>query len=94
MALYAHRDGYNVLHGDGSAKWHGDPQQSIVWYDVYYPSAGGGKPAETSSNMIHFMPGILAEIAVHFPQFRLGCPHGRKKIHPSQTVRQTSQTRR
>jgi len=43
MALYAHRDGYNVLYADGSAKWHGDPQQSIVWYDVYYPSAGGGK---------------------------------------------------
>jgi prepilin-type N-terminal cleavage/methylation domain-containing protein/prepilin-type processing-associated H-X9-DG protein len=27
----AHRDGYNVLYGDGSAKWFGDPQQQIMW---------------------------------------------------------------
>ena len=31
---YAHRDGYNVLYGDWSAKWYGDPQQRIMWYVV------------------------------------------------------------
>ena len=28
---YAHRDGYNVVYGDGSGKWYGDPQGRIMW---------------------------------------------------------------
>jgi prepilin-type processing-associated H-X9-DG protein len=28
---YGHRDGYNVLYGDGSVRWHGDPQQRLIW---------------------------------------------------------------
>ena len=28
----AHKDGYNVLYGDGHAAWFGDPQQRIVWW--------------------------------------------------------------
>ena len=32
--LYAHREGYNVLYGDWSAKWYGDPQQRIMWYKI------------------------------------------------------------
>ncbi len=31
FGLLAHRDGYNVLYGDWSAKWVGDPQQRILW---------------------------------------------------------------
>ena len=34
MAQYAHRDGYNVLYGDWSAKWYGDPQERISWWPV------------------------------------------------------------
>lgn len=30
--LLSHRDGYNVLYGDWSAKWFGDPQQKIIWH--------------------------------------------------------------
>jgi len=30
-AQYAHRDGYDVLYGDGSVKWFGDPQLRIMW---------------------------------------------------------------
>ena len=33
MAQYAHREGYNVLYGDWHAKWYGDPQQRIMWWD-------------------------------------------------------------
>ncbi len=33
---YGHRDGYNVLYGDWSVKWYGDPQQKIIWW----PDAG------------------------------------------------------
>lgn len=27
-----HRDGYNVIYGDGHAQWYGDPEQRIIWY--------------------------------------------------------------
>lgn len=30
-AAYAHRDGYNVLYGDWSARWYGDFQQRWIW---------------------------------------------------------------
>ena len=33
----AHREGYNVLYGDGSAKWHGDPTQRILWGYTHTP---------------------------------------------------------
>jgi len=29
--VYAHRDGYNVLYGDWSANWYGDPLQQLMW---------------------------------------------------------------
>ncbi|HRU05207.1 MAG TPA: hypothetical protein P5137_05465 [Candidatus Brocadiia bacterium] len=31
--ILAHRDGYNVLYGDGSTRWIGDPQQKYIWTD-------------------------------------------------------------
>ncbi|HRU06721.1 MAG TPA: type II secretion system protein [Candidatus Brocadiia bacterium] len=30
--IYGHREGYNVLFGDGHAAWFGDPQQRIIWW--------------------------------------------------------------
>jgi len=36
---YGHRDGYNVLYGDWSAKWYGDPQMNIMWYPTYGATA-------------------------------------------------------
>jgi hypothetical protein len=27
-----HRAGYNVLYGDGSSRWYGDPQEKIIWH--------------------------------------------------------------
>jgi prepilin-type N-terminal cleavage/methylation domain-containing protein len=30
--FYGHRDGYNVLYGDWSARWYGDPQQRFIWW--------------------------------------------------------------
>jgi hypothetical protein len=29
--ILEHKDGYNVLHGDGHARWMGDPQQKWIW---------------------------------------------------------------
>ena len=37
---YAHKDGYNVLYGDWSAKWYGDPQSSIMWMVEMCPTYG------------------------------------------------------
>jgi len=34
-AWFSHREGYNVLHGDWSARWYGDPQETILWYPFY-----------------------------------------------------------
>jgi len=28
-----HKDGYNVLYGDYSSHWYGDPEQRIIWWD-------------------------------------------------------------
>jgi hypothetical protein len=42
MAQYAHRDGYNVLYGDWSARWYGDPNQQIMWFDAAKVSSIGG----------------------------------------------------
>ena len=39
MGQEGHREGYNVLYGDWHAKWYGDPQQAIIWWDT--PSASG-----------------------------------------------------
>jgi prepilin-type N-terminal cleavage/methylation domain-containing protein len=31
--FWGHKDGYNVLYGDWSARWYGDPQQRFIWWD-------------------------------------------------------------
>jgi prepilin-type N-terminal cleavage/methylation domain-containing protein len=40
--MYHHRDGYNVLYGDGSASWYGDPQLRLQ-----YMSVEGGRTGDT-----------------------------------------------
>jgi prepilin-type processing-associated H-X9-DG protein len=37
---FAHRDGYNVLYGDGHAAWYGDPAGRIMWWPVSVPVTG------------------------------------------------------
>jgi prepilin-type processing-associated H-X9-DG protein len=34
-----HRDGFNVLYGDGHCRWYGDPQQRINWWKPAWPNA-------------------------------------------------------
>jgi prepilin-type N-terminal cleavage/methylation domain-containing protein/prepilin-type processing-associated H-X9-DG protein len=38
--ILAHRDGYNILYGDGHATWFGDPQQRFIWADEETQSLG------------------------------------------------------
>ena len=48
--LYGHKDGYNVLFGDGSARWFGDPQQKLIW--LYMPMTG--TYAENGTSAVFF----------------------------------------
>ena len=36
--LLSHREGYNVLYGDASAKWYGEPQERFIWWPDYVGS--------------------------------------------------------
>ena len=38
----AHREGYNVLYGDGSASWYGDPDKRIMYLIPTYDAWGYG----------------------------------------------------
>ncbi|HRU05154.1 MAG TPA: DUF1559 domain-containing protein [Candidatus Brocadiia bacterium] len=38
--VFAHRDGYNVIYGDGHAAWVGDPQQRFAWWYLDRKGAG------------------------------------------------------
>ena len=35
LGRYAHREGYNALYGDWSAKWVGDPQERLIWWPLH-----------------------------------------------------------
>ena len=37
---WVHGDGYNVLYGDWHAKWYGDPQKKLMWWQVHNPENG------------------------------------------------------
>jgi len=66
---FAHRDGYNVLYGDWSAKWYGDPQTRFIWWpgdDQWwaYPSGLGDWVATHTSidlNTINQFEDVLGD---------------------------------
>ena len=45
--LEGHRDGYNILAGDWSAKWYGDPQQFEIWAYAGMDSVGATEGTNT-----------------------------------------------
>ena len=51
--LECHRDGYNILAGDWSAKWYGDPQQREIW--AYAGMADSTLGTNTTSTAANFM---------------------------------------
>jgi prepilin-type N-terminal cleavage/methylation domain-containing protein len=57
--IKAHRDGNNVLYGDGSARWIGDPQQKIVWHTqgAQWHSDGSGNPKTFTNSTGLFLLG-------------------------------------
>ncbi len=57
VGIAGHREGYNVLYGDWSAKWYGDPQQKMIWHTQAYDSAGtltGACWVSAASGMLAF----------------------------------------
>jgi hypothetical protein len=52
--MYAHRDGYNVLYGDWSAGWYGDPQQKLIWTPSpqYWSNDAGGTWLQGGNNIL------------------------------------------
>jgi len=42
-AVYAHTQGHHVLYGDWSARWVGDPKQSITWRDTQWSADDQGQ---------------------------------------------------
>ena len=54
FGIAAHRDAYNVLYGDGSARLFGDPQESIVWHSSgLNDQEWGGKEFNLTSNVYY-----------------------------------------
>jgi hypothetical protein len=45
FGVYGHKDGYNCLYGDWSAKWYGDPKQTLIWWPATGGMFSGGGPA-------------------------------------------------
>ena len=54
LGWYAHRDGYNVLYGDWSAKWYGDPERRIMWWPDYVRGFTYATNATASSDKKYF----------------------------------------
>jgi len=55
-AAYYHGDGYNVLYGDWSVKWYGDPQRRIAFWpnpymNGYFNNAFGGATVIQNVNL-------------------------------------------
>ena len=48
-----HREGYNVLYGDWSAKWYGDPQQRIMWWP-WYSNPANPKAGHAAQKALQF----------------------------------------
>ena len=64
-AYYGHGggEGYNVLYGDWSAQWYGDPQKRILWWPVVDTSGDAASEGFESICALPYMPGSLISTA-------------------------------
>ena len=71
---YGHREGYNVLYGDWSAKWYGDPQERIIWWPAWRISPGAsnewvnGIMTNCITDMFAFEPTSTAGVYYKYPE--------------------------
>ncbi len=73
---FTHRDGFNVLYGDWSGRWFGDPEQRITWWDQRNPTGG-----DRDSGQIGFWMATLRQYTYGIPSF--GNNQGQSGISPS-----------
>jgi prepilin-type N-terminal cleavage/methylation domain-containing protein len=61
-AAEAHREGYNVIYGDWSARWYGDPSQKIAYWNDIYTAWGDvdNEAAALRNTAIHAAAGSVA----------------------------------
>ena len=50
LGMQTHREGYNVVYGDGHAAWYGDPQQRIIWMTRTFYGWGEGNMSSGATN--------------------------------------------
>jgi prepilin-type processing-associated H-X9-DG protein len=56
--VFAHKDGYNVLYGDGSTAWYGDAQQRFQ-----YISVEGGRTGDTyQTHVTHAAQSLVSAV--------------------------------
>ena len=61
LGRYAHREGYNALYGDWSAKWVGDPQERLIWWPLHTEQIGGWE--EDYAALYQLQLSMLARVA-------------------------------
>ena len=59
MGWYGHRDGYNVLYGDFSTKWFGDPNREVMWFMSRFDA---GEDATAACTSLKFREGSEARL--------------------------------
>ena len=67
MGWYAHKEGYNVLYGDWSARWYGDPQQRIMWWPLCVLDNYMGNPTGDAFIGSPQLNGIYSWRAIAYP---------------------------
>jgi prepilin-type N-terminal cleavage/methylation domain-containing protein len=70
MGIAAHRDGYNILYGDGRAQFYGDPQEAILWHTQ------GGEVDETARTTIYWRLGANSTVANNQTRNKFGDHRG------------------
>ena len=76
--IYGHKEGYNVLYGDGSVRWYGDPQQSHIWKKMPMDS-GGSYASAGGNNTLYFYSWMNMSYGIgYFSHFDEGELHYRE----------------
>ncbi|HRU06239.1 MAG TPA: hypothetical protein P5137_10765, partial [Candidatus Brocadiia bacterium] len=77
---YGHRDGYNVLYGDGSARYWGDPQLRLV----YWPECGFVK---SSWDGVTIRSGMYTNVITdYYAEYQSGDTHNAHNLRHGQYV--------
>ena len=61
IGYYAHRDGYNVMYGDGHTTWYGDPQHRMIYRDPLYTTNQGWELGTNNNTVADFTKGTKAD---------------------------------